>query len=72
MRSSIFSLMRRTLLAKSDEFDGLYKRYQEATMIPPQTYQDNLALASRILQLRSLDGAAVVECGTWRGGWQRV
>jgi O-methyltransferase len=45
-------------------FKRTYERFQEYTMIPPQTYLNNLHLAKTIYGLRG----CVVECGVWRGG----
>lgn len=44
--------------------EGIYRRFQGYTMIPPETYVANLQLAERV---RGVPGA-VVECGVWRGG----
>ena len=46
------------------QFHQLYRRYREFTMIEPDAFVDNLALASR---LRNISGC-IVECGVWRGG----
>ncbi len=45
-------------------FAKIYRRFRDYTMIPKDTYFNNLALAER---LRSVPGC-VVECGVWRGG----
>jgi O-methyltransferase len=45
-------------------FRSLHRKYQDFTMIPADTYVNNLDVAYR---LRDVPGC-VVECGTWRGG----
>jgi O-methyltransferase len=45
-------------------FRSLHRKYQDFTMIPAETYVNNLDVVHR---LRDVPGC-VVECGTWRGG----
>jgi O-methyltransferase len=45
-------------------FRNIYRSLQTFTMIPKDSYVDNLILARRV---RDLPGC-VVECGVWRGG----
>jgi len=45
-------------------FRSLHRKYQNFTMIPADTYINNLDV---IYRLRDVPGC-VVECGTWRGG----
>lgn len=42
----------------------IYERFREFTMVPPETYANNLRLAKMV---QNVDGC-VVECGVWRGG----
>lgn len=42
----------------------IYKTFKDYTMIPKETYIQNLVLIDR---LKKTDGC-IVECGTWRGG----
>jgi hypothetical protein len=46
----------------------LYKRYADATMVPEHRFIENLKLARDTLKNTTLSTAAIVECGTWRGG----
>jgi O-methyltransferase len=46
----------------------LYARYRDRSMVPPRRFVDNLAIVGTLLDLRSPNPAAVVECGTWQGG----
>jgi O-methyltransferase len=46
----------------------LHRKYRERTMVPAIAYAENLALTARALDNPALDGAVIVECGTWRGG----
>ena len=46
----------------------LRRKYREQTMVPKLAYAENLALVARALDNPALDGGAIVECGTWRGG----
>lgn len=45
-----------------------YHRYRRYSMVGRNCYLENLALAAMALRNPSLDDAAIVECGTWRGG----
>jgi hypothetical protein len=49
-------------------FGHIYDRYRTATMVSRKTYIDNLEVASRLLKSCVPITAAIVECGTWRGG----
>ena len=44
--------------------ESTYKQFHDFTMVPPQSYKHNLALAE---QVRGVQGC-IVECGVWRGG----
>jgi hypothetical protein len=46
----------------------LYRKYRERTMVPALAYAENMALIARALDDPALDGGAIIECGTWRGG----
>ena len=46
----------------------LRRRYAKSTMIHYPSYIANLMLAGRALRNRRLRSAAIVECGTWKGG----
>jgi O-methyltransferase len=46
----------------------LYRKYRHATMIHPRDFRANIKVARSVLTKTSLTGAAIVECGTWRGG----
>lgn len=45
---------------------GIFRKFQQFTMIPEATYIENLRLSTRIM-LGPARGC-IVECGTWRGG----
>ena len=47
---------------------AIWRRFRRATMIPRDAYLANLYLADKALADPALAGAAVIECGTWRGG----
>ncbi len=47
---------------------GLYRKYRHATMISPEDFRANVKTAKWILSNPAMQGAAVIECGTWRGG----
>jgi hypothetical protein len=42
----------------------IYNRFREFTMIPQESYVDNLILARRVAGLPG----CIIECGVWRGG----
>jgi O-methyltransferase len=46
----------------------IYFRYRDRSMIPPRIFIENLALIGSWVDLKALNSAAVVECGTWKGG----
>lgn len=52
------------LFYKKNKAKDLYIKYKEFSMIPLETYVDNLLLCESV---NSIDGC-VVECGVWRGG----
>jgi len=47
---------------------GLWQRNRDATLVSRRRYIGNLHLVAEALADPSLDGLAVVECGTWKGG----
>ena len=47
---------------------AVWRRFRPFTMVPRRAYLANLELADGILAEPALNGGAVVECGTWRGG----
>jgi O-methyltransferase len=49
---------------KNWKMQRIYKKFEGFTMIPQQTYINNLSLAEKISQLEG----CVVECGVWKGG----
>jgi len=49
---------------KPSPFNKVYRRFQNFTMIPKESYLANLALAARISHVQG----CVVECGVWKGG----
>lgn len=61
-----FQLIRAVLLRKIKRrrYSHIYRQYSEFTMIPRETFVDNLMLAQRVLDVKG----CVVECGVWRGG----
>jgi len=46
----------------------LWRRNRDATLVSRRRYIGNLHLVATALADPALDGAAVVECGTWKGG----
>lgn len=62
MRPKKIPLFRRPL------YRWLQRKYRNHTMISGNTYYSNLALIDWWRAHHSLEGGAVVECGTWRGG----
>jgi len=69
MRSFISALFKKQAAilarrARVADFERIYARFRDFTMIPKEIYTANLALAQ---ELRDVPGA-VVECGVWRGG----
>jgi O-methyltransferase len=46
----------------------MYARYHDRSMVPFLQFIENLALIGAQVDLRTLNSAAVVECGTWQGG----
>ncbi|MEJ2119778.1 MAG: hypothetical protein P8Z76_03540, partial [Alphaproteobacteria bacterium] len=46
----------------------LWRRNRDATLVSRRRYIGNLHLVASELADPALDGAAVVECGTWKGG----
>ena len=54
----------RTPDKQQEQFESIYSRFREFTMIPKNLYLDNLKIAEKA---RNLEGD-VVECGVWRGG----
>ena len=47
---------------------AIWRRFRHATMVGRDAYLANLHLAARCLAQPAMDGAAIIECGTWRGG----
>ncbi|HXQ52715.1 MAG TPA: TylF/MycF/NovP-related O-methyltransferase [Stellaceae bacterium] len=47
---------------------AIWRRYRPFTMIGRDAYLANLYLADKCLAQPAMDGACVIECGTWRGG----
>jgi O-methyltransferase len=47
---------------------GLWQRNRDATLVGRRRYIGNLHLVATALADPALDGLAVVECGTWKGG----
>jgi O-methyltransferase len=47
-------------------FRCLYRKFRPFTMVPPESYIDNMRLAERVRKAK-LQGC-VLECGVWRGG----
>lgn len=62
----VISEVRRSLAHRrsSHEIGQLYKKYQQFTMVPWPSFEDNISLA---MSARNVPGC-VVECGVWRGG----
>jgi hypothetical protein len=55
-------------LAALNGYLPIYRKYQSQTMIPEQSYLENLLLVGSALQNPDLSKGAIVECGTWKGG----
>jgi O-methyltransferase len=53
-------------LSSLARYSALRRKYQDATMVTPLAYVENLILAKEALD--RLDNGAIIECGTWRGG----
>jgi O-methyltransferase len=49
---------------KVRQYNHIYNRFREFTMVARETYVDNLILARHVMNLPG----CVVECGVWRGG----
>ena len=47
---------------------AIWRRFRHSTMVGRDAYLANLYLADRCLSQEAMHGAAVIECGTWRGG----
>jgi O-methyltransferase len=45
-----------------------FRKFRPYTMIHDRPFRENLLLAKKALLNPALDGAAIVECGTWKGG----
>ena len=45
-----------------------FRKLRPYTMIHNRPFRENLLLAKRALLNPALDGGAIVECGTWKGG----
>jgi O-methyltransferase len=45
-----------------------FRKFRPYTMIQSRPFRENLLLAKRALLNPVLNGAAIVECGTWKGG----
>jgi O-methyltransferase len=50
------------------ELRAIYRRYSDATMIPEPAFIANLEIVRTFLRRPELQGGAIVECGTWKGG----
>ena len=44
------------------------RKFRPYTMIPEGSFVENLRLVKNTLKCKSLDGGAIIECGTWKGG----
>ena len=49
---------------RHSRYRGIYRKFQEQTMIPEQVYVSNLELCESASHVQG----CVVECGVWRGG----
>lgn len=67
MLSSIKKAIRPRARLRDIQFNALFRKYQDATMIPRMPFTANLRIAHHALQNQPPD-MAIVECGTWRGG----
>jgi O-methyltransferase len=47
---------------------AIWRRFRHATMVGRDAYLANLYLAEKCLAQPAMDGASIIECGTWRGG----
>jgi O-methyltransferase len=50
----------------------LYRKYRHATMVTPDDFRANIRVAKFVLAGPELREAAIIECGTWRGGMSAV
>lgn len=62
---SLKSLGYRLIKEAPNNYKEIYSKYKDYTMIPIDSYLENLKLAS--LYCSNLDGD-IIECGVWRGG----
>lgn len=51
-------------IIKYPKYQRIFIKYREYTMIPQQTYIENLWLSKKVSQIEG----DIVECGVWRGG----
>jgi O-methyltransferase len=50
------------------KLNGKFNKFRSHTMVPRRQFVENLMLAKKALSNPALDGGAVIECGTWKGG----
>jgi O-methyltransferase len=64
IKAAIKLLLSKDIKLTKSEYDRIFDKYRNYTMIEQSAYLDNLLLADSIKNLKG----DIVECGVWRGG----